>query len=184
MKKTIIAAIVGGIIIFLWQFLSWGILDLHKSAYRYTANQAVLLDALEKNLPEEGGYYLPKIADNSSSEEWDKAMKESDGKPWATIQYHKVAQMNPTAMMKNMARGLVVDIIMIWLFCWILGKMNMAGFSTIFTSCIMMGFIVFFNTAYTGNIWYKWFDIMAFFTDAMASWGICGLWLGWYLKKK
>ncbi len=184
MKKTIIAAIVGGIIIFLWQFLSWGVLNLHKSAYGYTPNEAAILANLETNLPKEGGYILPGYPENGTDEQMEKIMKDSDGKPWASIQYHKSNQSNSSAMMKNMARGLVVDIIMIWLFCWILGKINMASFGTIFTASIMMGFIVFFNTSYTGNIWYKWFDIMAHFTDSMASWGICGLWLGWYLKKK
>ena len=88
------------------------------------------------------------------------------------------------AMTMNMGRSLAVNIIMVWLFCWILGKMNMASFGTIFTASLFTGFIVFFNTAYTGNIWYKWFDIMAFFWDSMISWGVCGLWLGWYLQKK
>jgi hypothetical protein len=184
MKKTIIASIVGGILMFAWQFLSWPVLNLHKAANGYTPNNAALLAALEANLPKEGGYMLPGLPENATNEDHEKLMKEADGKPWATIQYHKSMQSNTRSMITNMARGLVVDIVMIWLFCWILGKINLAGFGTIFTASLFTGLIVFFNTAYTVNIWYKWFDIMAYFTDAMLSWGICGLWLGWYLKKK
>jgi hypothetical protein len=184
MNKTIIAAIVGGIIIFLWQFLSWTVLNLHKASYGYTPNNAAVMTALEANLPKEGGYIIPGLPENASNEDHEKMMKESDGKPWATVQYHKSMEANTTSMIKNMARGLIVDIVMVWLFCWILGKINMAGFGTIFTASIFMGFITFFDTAYTNNIWFKWFDVMAYFTDAIASWGVCGLWLGWYLKKK
>lgn len=184
MKKTIIAAIVGGIIIFLWQFLSWAALNLHKAANNYTPNNAALMSAIEANLPKEGGYMLPGLPDNATREDHEKLMKEANGKPWATVQYHKSMESGVDVMMKNMARGLVVDIIMVWLFCWILGRMTPLTFGNIFIASICMGFITFFNTAYTGSIWYKLFDIMAYFTDSMVSWAVCGIWLGWYLQKK
>lgn len=183
MKKMIIAAIVGGIIMFAWQFLSWAALNLHKAANGYTPNNAAIMAALEANLPNEGGYMLPGLPETATREEHEKMMKESNGKPWATVQYHKSGDFSSSAMTMNMARGLITDIIMIWLFCWILSKFNMASFGTIFTASLFMGFITFFNTAYTGTIWYKFFDIMAYFTDSMVSWGVCGIWLGWYMKK-
>ncbi len=31
MKKTIIAVIVGGLMLFAWQFLSWSMLNLHEA---------------------------------------------------------------------------------------------------------------------------------------------------------
>ncbi len=183
MKKSIIAAIVGGIIVFAWQFLSWTVLNMHRSANGYTPNNVALMSAIETNLDKEGGYVLPGLPDNATREDHEKLMKEANGKPWATVQYHKSMVSTPASMFKNMARGLVVDMVMVWLFCWILGKMNMAGFGTIFMASICMGFITFFNTAYTGHIWFKFFDVMAYFADSMISWGVCGLWLGWYLKK-
>ena len=36
MKKTVIAALVGGLIIFLWQFLSYALINFHKPAQQYT----------------------------------------------------------------------------------------------------------------------------------------------------
>jgi len=89
MKRTIIAALVGGIIIFAWQFLSWPVLNLHKAANKYTPNQDAILAALNTNLPEEGGYMMPGLPESASTEDHEKLMKEADGKPWATIQYHK-----------------------------------------------------------------------------------------------
>src|SRR4051812_1968417 len=95
MKKSLIAAMVGGIIIFLWQFLSWTILNLHQPAQKYTAKQDAVMTTLSSNL-EEGGYYLPSIPESSSWAEHEKAMTESVGKPWATIQYHKALEDNMT----------------------------------------------------------------------------------------
>lgn len=183
MKKRIIAAIVGGIIIFAWQTLSWTILNLHKAANRYTPNQEAILNALKANLNEEGGYIVPNLPESATSEDHKKIMDESNGKPWASIQYHKAWKAGSGDMILNMVRGLIVNIIMVLLFCWILSKMN-AGFGTILIASLFTGLIVFFNSPYTINIWYDWFDIMAHFTDAIVSWGFCGLWLGWRLGRK
>ncbi|MFX5756497.1 hypothetical protein ABTE27_21360, partial [Acinetobacter baumannii] len=59
MKKTIVGALVGGIILFMWQFASWTALKLHLPAQGYTAKQDTILQALSANLEKEGGYLLP-----------------------------------------------------------------------------------------------------------------------------
>ena len=179
MKKSLVGAIVAGIIIFLWQFLSWMVLNLHQPAQRYTEKQDAVMTALNSNL-EEGGYYLPSIPENSSWAEHQKAMTESVGKPWATIQYHKALEDNMTM---NMIRGLFVNIIIVLLACWIFNRMNKPFFSTVFIASLFVGLIVFLNSAYTMHIWYQTFDLMAHFIDAMASWGLAGLWLGWWLTR-
>jgi hypothetical protein len=184
MKRMIIAAVVGGIIMFVCQFLSWAALNLHKKANGYTPNGTAIMTALQANLPEEGGYMIPGLPETATSEEHEKAMKEYDGKPWASIQYHKAMEASVRAMVTNMVRGLLVNIVMMWMFCWILLKLANPAFGTILTASIFTGFIVFFNSAYTNNIWFKTFDLMAHFGDAIISWGLCGLWFGWYLKKR
>ena len=113
MKKRLIASIVGGIIMFVWQFLSWPVLNLHKAANNYTPNQDAILAALNANLPQEGGYIVPRLPENASSEDHEKLMKEADGRPWATIQYHKSQEASTGAMIMNMIRALLTDIIMI-----------------------------------------------------------------------
>ena len=181
MQKTIIGAIVGGIIIFAWQFLSWTVLNLHLPANQYTANQEAIMSVLEKNLPEEGGYMIPALPPDASNEDHQKLMTEAEGKPWATIQYHKAMD---TGMVMNIIRGLLTNIIMVWLFCWILMKMNAPTFGTILTASLFTGLIVFLNGPYTGSIWYDLFDIMGHFADAMVSWIACGLWLAWWLRRR
>ena len=141
MKKSLIGAVVGAIIIFIWQFLSWTLLNLHQPAQRHTPNQEAIMPVLNSNL-EEGGYILPSIPEESSWADHEKAMKESVGKPWATIQYHK--SMEDTMVM-NMIRGLLVNIIIVWLACWIFLRMNKPQFGTILTASLFIGFIVFLN---------------------------------------
>ena len=50
MKKSLVGAIVGGIIIFIWQFISWGAVNLHKPAQQYTPKQDAVMAVLNSNL--------------------------------------------------------------------------------------------------------------------------------------
>jgi hypothetical protein len=45
----------------------------------------------------------------------------------------------------------------------------------------LIGFIHF---PYSTYIWYETRDIRANLLDALVMWGLCGAWLGWWLRKK
>jgi hypothetical protein len=177
MKKIVIGALVGGIIIFICQTLSWTILDLHRPANEYTAKQDEIMKFLQSQLTEDGSYYLPNYPANSSNEVMEQHMKDAIGKPWAVIAYHKEMKMN---MGMNIFRGLIIDIIMVGLFCWILSRFANPRFSNVFISSLLVGLIVFLNVPYTIHIWYQTFDLGASLTDALVGWGLAGIWLGWW----
>ena len=183
MKKTIIGAIVGGIILFVWQFLSWGALNLHQAQYKYTPKQDSIVAYLGTQFSEGGGYMMPTFAPGASEEEIKKQMKDCEGKPWAQVVYHK-SMPGMNTMFMNMGKSLVVNIVIIWLLCWLLVKIPSPSFGTIFIGTLGTGLIVFLNVPYTLHIWYESFDLMAYFTDSIVSWGVAGLWLGWWLRRK
>ena len=146
MKKAIIASVVGGLIIFIWQFLSFGLINFHKPAQQYTENQDAILSFLNtQNLPE-GGYMLLGMPDGATMEQHEAAMKASNGKPWAYVQYHKSMDTN---MGMNMIRGLLINMLLVYLFCWLVSKMNAPSSRQIFTCALVTGLIVFLNSAYT-----------------------------------
>lgn len=182
MKKKIIAAIVGGIIIFVWQFLTWGVLNLHEALQKYTPKQDSVLTYLSSQFSEDGAYMMPTFAPGTSNEEMEKQMKASEGKPWAQVVYHK-SMPGMSKMYMNMGRSLLVNIFIIWLLCWLLGKITTPSFSTIFLGTLGTGIIIFLNSPYTMHIWYGSFDLMAHFVDALVAWGVNGLWLGWWLTR-
>ncbi len=182
MKKTIIAAIVGGIIIFGWQFLTWGALNLHKAQQQYTPKQDSILAYLGTQFTEDGAYYMPNFAPGTSSDQMESEMKAMEGKPYAQVVYHK--SMPPMSkMFVNMGRGLLVNIFIVWMLCLLLGKISNPSFGTVFMSSIGTGIIVFLHAPYTMHIWYGSFDLMAHLIDALIEWGLTGLWLGWWLTR-
>jgi hypothetical protein len=183
MKKAIIGSLVGAIIIFIWQFLSFALINLHRPAQQYTDKQDVIMSFLNSQGLKEGGYIMPTSPETASNSEMEATMKAYDGKPWARIEYHNAAKNSTNAMVMNMVRGFLVDFVMVLLFCWLIAKMVTPGFGTILTSALIVGVIAFLFEPYTENIWYKFFDIWAYFFDAIVAWGLTGLWLGWWLRR-
>ena len=183
MKKAIIGSLVGAIIILAWQFLSFGLINFHKASQNYTEKQEAIMSFLNGQGLKEGGYVMPAVPSTASSEEMEKAMAASDGKPWAKIEYHYKAENSTNAMIMNIIRSFLVNLVTILLFCWLIGKMTAPNFGTILIAAVAVGLIAFLNEPYTLFIWYKSFDIWAFLLDAVVSWGLTGLWLGWWLRR-
>jgi hypothetical protein len=180
MKKMLIGALVGGLIIFIWQFISFAAVNFHKSSQQYTDKQDAILNFLGSQGLAEGGYVLPSLPEGSSMEEYETQMKTAEGKPWATIQYHSSMENN---MVMNMIRGLLVNIVAVFLFCWMVTKMENINFGTVMASALVLGLIIFFNAPYVNHIWYQSFDIWAHFMDYLVSWGLTGAWLGWWFTR-
>ncbi len=179
MKKLLIAALVGGIILFFWQFLSWSLLGIHNEMQQYTPKQGEILKALGENLSEDGFYYMPGLPNGSSQAEYEKLMAENKGKPWAQVFYHKAENTNMTA---NMARGVVVDILAVLLVAWLFSKMSNVGFQDILLGCLAIGLVSFLTTEYTYSIWFQT-KTMGNLIDAVVSWGLVGAWLAWWLRR-
>jgi hypothetical protein len=180
MKKILVGSLVGGLLIFIWQFLTFAALDLHYADHQYTDKQDVIMNALKEQQLPEGGYFLPSLPKTATKAEYEEYGKWIDGKPWATIHYHNAMNMS---MGMNMARGYLVDVIIVALLCWMLLRMRPLSMGRVLTASIFTGLIVFLNGVYTGHIWYQFFDTSVYLLDALVSWGLVGLWLGWWMPR-
>jgi hypothetical protein len=179
MKKLLIGAVVGGILLFFWQFLSNSILDLHRPMVDHTPKQEEILKYLSENM-EEGNYFLPTLPKGASWEENEKMMEESMGKPWAQVYYHKAMNMDMTA---NMLRGLAVDFLAVLALAWVLMKISNNNLTTTLLSCLAIGIASYLTTSYANGIWYETVT-MPDLIDAIVGWGVVGVWLGWWLNRE
>ncbi len=180
MKKQIIATLVAGVLIFIWQFLSWSLLGVHANEMKYTANQDSILAALSQNITAEGTYFLPTVPPDASMDESQAAMDASKGKPWAIVSYHSA--MN-TSMGINMFRGLLIDLLAAWLLIWLLLKIPNLNLTTALTASLAVGTIAYLTIPYLNSIWFE-NKTMGYLIDLVVTWGAVGLWLGWYLPRK
>ena len=177
--KMIVGALVGGLLVFIWQFLSWTMLNMHGSQQKYTPNQDSILNFLSTQLTEDGTYFLTNAAPGATQEDQQKLMESSAGKHWAQISYHKTMNM---AMGMNMVRGYLVDVFAVMLLIWLLLKIPELSFQTAIISSIVVGVIGYLTTEYTNSIWFE-NNSVPDLIDAIVSWAICGTWLGYYLKR-
>ena len=180
MKKLLIGSVVGGLIIFIWQFLSYAAINFHKPIQQYTDKEDVIMNFLNSQGLEEGGYILPGMPEGISKEDYEAKMEKMEGKPWASLQYHKEHENNMTM---NMIRGFIVNVLAVYLFCWLVLRMNRPSFGTVLLGALAVGLIIFLNAPYINYIWFQSHDIWAHLLDYVVSWGLVGAWLGWYLRR-
>lgn len=180
MKKQLIASLVGAIILFVWQFLSWSILPVHQSEYSYTANHEKIMEALNQNLSEEGTYMMPGVPPGTSHEEAMKMMEPHIGKPWASVQYHKAMSMD---MGMNMFRAYAADLFALFLLTWLLLKFESLNMRSAVQGSIFVGLIGYITFPYLNSIWFETNSI-GHLVDALVSWALVGVWLGWWLPRQ
>lgn len=181
MKKLVIGAIVGGILVFLWHTLSWTVLQLHQKEYQKAPNEEAIVQFLNGQFKADGQYMVPTVDPKASAEEREKVTAAMMGKPWATINYHSAYNAN---MGTNIARGLLVDIIAVFFVCWVLMKNTNSTFSNTFISTLLIGIAGYLFIPYANYIWFPSPGATINFIDVLVSWGLCGIWLGWWLNRK
>lgn len=180
MKKQLVATVVGGLILFVWQFLSWAILQVHQSEFKYTPNQDPILEVLSQYLTEEGSYMIPGVPPGSSQSDEQALMEAHAGKPWAQVTYHRSFN---TAMGTSMVRGLAVDLLAAWLLVWLLLKFERVNLVTALQASLVVGVIGYLTIPYLNSVWFET-NSLGHLVDAIVQWGLVGLWLGWWLPRQ
>lgn len=180
MSKTLIGTIVGALIIFFWQFASWSALGVHSAETQYNPQQDKIMAFLAENNVAEGEYMLPTLAPGFTAEEEQAFMASMAGKPWAKLSYHKAYNVN---MGMNLFRGLTIDLLSVFLLCWILLKFAHLDFMTALLGSLAVGAIGYMTIPYLNSIWFEG-NTTGYIIDTLVQWGLVGAWLGWWLPRK
>ncbi|HMX41195.1 MAG TPA: hypothetical protein PK971_10370 [Saprospiraceae bacterium] len=179
-NKQLIGAAVAGLILFVWQFLSWSLLPIHQSEMAYHPNQDKIMEALNQQIAEPGTYFLPNVPPGASQEEHHAYMERNAGKPWAMVSYHRSME---TSMGMNMLRGFAADLLAAFLLIWLLGKMGNPSGQTALLSAVAVGVIGYLAFPYLNSIWFK-SNSLGHLVDAIVPWALVGLWLGWWMNRR
>jgi len=183
MKKWFIGSLVGAILAFAWQFLSWAVLETHAGEAKYTASQDSILNYLSSNLKEDGMYMLPTVPPGSSMSAGQELGEKMNSKPWAVITY-KSAYNNDMAM--PMIRGFLVDLFLVFTLIYILTRAGTPKAYRVLAGSVAVGLFTFLAEPYSMHNWFQTPTgaYTGHLIDAIVSWGIVGLWLGWWLNRK
>ncbi len=182
MKKWIIGSLVGAILVFAWQFLSWNVLGIHKNGMKYTSAQDSIISILSSTLKEDGMYAVPGCPPGTSTADQKKLMSDMEGKPFAGIVYIKSFSTNMT---KPIIKGFLINLLLVVLVISILVRGGLPSFTGILTGTMAIGLFAFLWMPYMQLNWSQtpWSAIQGHLIDSLVAWGLCGAWLGWWLRR-
>lgn len=182
MKKIIIGSLVGAILLFAWQSLSWMVMGIHEKAMKHTTAQDSILNAMS-GITEEGQYMLPSLPAGSSHKDMEEYMKKNEGKPWALVSYHKETKLD---MVMPIIRAFLICLVCIWLLCLVIGRMANKTFTSVLYTSLTFGIVCFLFVSYMGHNWMytSWEVLKGELIDDIAGWGLAGVWLGWWYGRK
>ena len=66
--RVILAAIVGGLLLFLWGFVAHVFLPFSENAMKQVPNEAAVIESLRGNVTEDGVYFIPYMNYMKASE--------------------------------------------------------------------------------------------------------------------
>lgn len=171
MKHKLLFSLIGAVVIFAWQFLSYAMPNFHKSAAAYTPAQDSILQMCQKQGLTKGMYFLGQPDPSLSMAQQEEEMKKMEGKSWAVINYHET---NTMSMGMNMTRGFLVCFVISFLLFWLFLQQKNPTLTNRLLVSLTVGLIGFFFVPYTNFIWYKAPDIFAHFADAIVPWALLG----------
>ena len=179
MKKTLIGGLVGALILFIWQFLSWGVIDLHGSQMDYTPQQDQLMAAINAANLEEGDYFMPRAPRDASAEAQEAAMNEAEGSPWALLRYRKEMK---NQMGMNMFRGFMICLVSVFLLGWLLQQFSEVTLSKAVIAALCVGMIGYMTNPYLNSVWFEGGSFPDLI-DAVVPWAAIGAWMGWWTNR-
>ena len=183
MFKVLIAAILGGIIFFAWNSVSWMVLPWHQQTINHFDNDQAVMEALSANAnAEKGGgiYLLPKMehkAKNSNSDEMpaESADSQVSQEPFAFISYKP--QGSGRSMEDSMKFALINSILVSILIVILLSGTSDLGYMARVFYVVMISFV----GALLGHVpnWIWWgFDggyTLVMVADTLIGWFLAGL---------
>ena len=192
MKKIIIATLVGGIILFVWNALSWMVMPTHLHTFQHSNSQDAILASLKSSGLATGAYMMPSV-DNTNvgafDSDYHKKSKENAeanvGKPMATIFYN---ESMPGMDIGQILRGLLYSLIAVFCVCLLLSLAYQSNASFLMRWWMVM-LIAIVYTMMGPLMMHNWMMepwqyTQGFICDAFIGWGLTGLWLAKYMAKE
>tara|TARA_B110000091_G_scaffold198331_1_gene227235 strand:+ start:74 stop:616 length:543 start_codon:yes stop_codon:yes gene_type:complete len=176
MKKHLIFSVIGGLIFFVWGFISWAGANLHEEEQTYTPLESEVLSAIASTGLKTGMYALGQGDKTLGMDaQWNDWVANFKGKPWGRLNYQPNMQVT---MEMNLFRSFTKCLVIAAILNAILGMINTPVMKTTITFCVAIGFMGFMSEFYTSYIWYKTPGIYAHILDATVPWELVGVLAG------
>jgi hypothetical protein len=184
MKQLLIAAIIGGIILFVWGWLSWSVFPIHNSSMKSIENEEAVISTMHVNMTQEGVYVfpgMPATQDQAAVDEWTQKNKQG---PIGMIIYNP--EGSEPMMASQMIVGIIISIISSYLAAWFLSRSTAAS-STYLARVAYCGMLGIFVSLVSHVVNWNWMGYPLDYTtswimDAVIGWILAGLGIASIIK--
>jgi hypothetical protein len=184
--RIIIAAFLGGIVLFFWGFVSHMFLPLGEMGLEMPANEDAVLVALTENLPKEGYYFIPGISAEQYSDPAALAAygEKSKANPNAIVFFQPVGR-DGSDMTLQLATEFATNVVSALLAAWLL-SLAAFGFGRRVAMATVLGLFAWVAIAVPQWNWYRFPDAMVLGSLGMTliGWFLAGIAIAWVLGRK
>src|SRR5437667_11113742 len=126
MKRIVLAAILGGLTLFVWMYVAHDVLGIGEMAVGEIPNEAVVLSAMRGAIPEAGFYIFPGVGlgPKASSAEGNAAMgeymKKYEQSPHGILVYHPAS--GPFNLGATLGRQFALQVLQALLAAWLVSS--------------------------------------------------------------
>lgn len=184
--RLLLAAFLGGLVLFFWGFVANMLLPLGELGYEYPVAEDPVLSTLQTNLPREGVYIVPGL---TAEQYADPAQAEAFGKktaasPYAFIVYQPQGE-NAMDMLDELGLQLASTIVASGLMAWVLGLAPW-GFGKRVTVSTVLGVFAWVAVAVPLWTWYRFPAdyIGGMLVQQLVGWLLAGIAIAWVLGRK
>ena len=153
MNRTIITIVLGTILLFAWNAISWMALPFHSDTIKNMPEAAIPINQLKDTLTEDGVYHYPGMPENNSQEAMDAINAKLEEGPRITMMVYKTGAssfMDP----KLFVGGLIINLLTAIFAFILISKLNKKSFQNIIISSVSIGIIVALVTDISWMNWY------------------------------
>lgn len=173
-KKILISGLLGGVVIFIWGFVSHMVLPLGTAGMKVLPNEDMMIAAMRDNIKETAVYLFPGHNPNSTM---DEQMQKREQGPAGFLVYHPNGL--PGLGLKLLLTELFTNIISALIAAFLLSKAlgSLTSFSSRALFVFVIGFVPFFAIDVSYWNWYGFPTAfsLASLVDQAVGFGLAGL---------
>ncbi len=185
--RLLVAAIVGGIVMFVWQAVAHMALPIGEMGMKTASGQDAAIATLRASATEGGGVYmLPGMSPEQWADERAKTAFQEQYKssPYAFVVYRPEGNPALADMLPNLAKQFVSDVIAAFLVAWVLA-LGAFGFGK---RVLLAGALGLFAWLAISVPYWNWYLFPANFTvgalvEQVIGWLLAGIAIAWWLGR-
>jgi len=185
MKRKLISVFLGGLMLFMWNAISWMALPFHGDSLQNIPDSAINSKVLQEQLPADGVYHFPGMPGGVNNKSLSEIEEQLASGPRITLMVYKSGSselFNPNTFLINLIFNLISVAILIML----LNRLAEKSFKNILTSLLMIGLLIGLMSDLPQMNWYMFplsYTLVNVF-DHIIALGLLSLLFSYYTFKK